>query len=90
MPDEPISMSTPHRAATTAPPLLQLAQLAVDAGAGSALTQLLKDSPGPCRLHAAVTLGYLAAHSPVLALALIAAQVRGRLFPVRIPAPTAE
>ncbi|XP_026293333.2 sperm-associated antigen 6-like [Frankliniella occidentalis] len=54
---------------------LQLSQLAVDAGAGSALAQLLKDTPGPCRLHAAVALGYIAAHSPVLALAVIAAQV---------------
>ena len=57
---------------------LQLSQLAVDAGAGSALTQLLKDTPGPCRLHAAVALGYIAAHSPVLALAVIAAKVGRR------------
>ena len=52
-----------------------MSQLAVDAGAASALTQLLRDSPGPCRLHAIAALGYIAAHSPALALALLAAQV---------------
>ena len=57
------------------PPPIQLAQLVVNAGAVAAVVDYLSESRGAVRLPGLMTLGYIAAHSENLAMAVIVSKV---------------